>query len=381
MSLATEAAAPAETLAAVRAPFEAFGGVRIEPPVLQPLSLLLDLAGETMRARLLVVQAEGADDMALRPDFTIPAALAHLATGDAAGRYRYEGRAFVVPQGSGRPAEFLQVGAELFGPAADPAAEDAGMAALAWAASRAGGRGDLSMVLGDVSLFRGFLQALGVPEAAGARLVRAFADGRPLQAELARAQGPRPGLSPGSGRLARLLTDLPEAEAAAVLEELWRLAGIQPVGGRSAAEITHRLAARAESARSPGLSAAEAELIGRYLAISAPPRAALDAVERLAYEAKVEFDVQLQPWVRRLKALVSAGVPEDALTLSTGFARPFGYYDGMLFEVRSAALGPDRPVAAGGRYDGLLARLGGPEAGGAVGCMVRPARAWSGALA
>ena len=70
--------------------------------------------------------------------------------------------------------------------------------------------------------------------------------------------------------------------------------------------------------------------------------------------------------------------------------RPFGYYDGLLFEVRSLELGFEQPVAAGGRYDGLPARLRGQGAGqgagqggrsdggGAVGCMVRPARAWSG---
>jgi len=34
-------------------------------------------------------------------------------------------------------------------------------------------------------------------------------------------------------------------------------------------------------------------------------------------------------------------------------------------------------VAVGGRYDGLLARLGGAGAQ-AVGCMVRPARAFAG---
>ena len=55
-----------------------------------------------------------------------------------------------------------------------------------------------------------------------------------------------------------------------------------------------------------------------------------------------------------------------------------GRYDGLTFEVRSQVLGPDRPVAVGGRYDGLLARLGGPAGGKAVGCMVRPARAFSG---
>ncbi len=44
------------------------------------------------------------------------------------------------------------------------------------------------------------------------------------------------------------------------------------------------------------------------------------------------------------------------MIFSTAFVRPFGYYDGVLFEVRSAALGDDAPVAAGGRYDGLPAR-------------------------
>ena len=65
------------------------------------------------------------------------------------------------------------------------------------------------------------------------------------------------------------------------------------------------------------------------------------------------------------------------MRFSASFGRAFGYYDGMLFEVRSAALPDDQPVAAGGRYDSLPARLGARVATGAVGCMVRPARAWS----
>ncbi|HTK36680.1 MAG TPA: ATP phosphoribosyltransferase regulatory subunit [Caulobacteraceae bacterium] len=380
MSLRPEQAVPAEVLAAVRAPFAAFGGSWIDAPVLQPLGALLDLAGEAMRTRLLTVEIEGAEDAVLRPDFTIPVAQAHMASGQARGRYLYEGRAFVAPQEPAQPTEFLQIGAEVFGANADVPAEDAEVAVLAWTASQAGGRKDLSITLGDVGLFAGFIRALGTPEAVALRLVRAFSDGRGLQAELARAQG-AVGPSAGSSRLAGLLSGLPEAEAAGVLEELWRLAGIQPVGGRSPAEIVHRLSERSEGSRSPGIGAAEAGLIGRYLAISASPRAALDQVESLAYEAKVELDTVLQPWVRRLTALVEAGVPEAAATLSTGLSRPFGYYDGMLFEVRSAALGPDRPVAAGGRYDTLPARLGRHGHMGAVGCMVRPARAWAGAAA
>jgi ATP phosphoribosyltransferase regulatory subunit len=368
---------PPEVLGAIRAPFQAFGGAWVDPPVLQPLTLLLDLAGEAMRGRLFVVQGEGAAEACLRPDFTIPIGAAHLSSRAAEGRYLYEGKAFrSLAQEADRPVEFLQIGVELYGEAADPARQDAELAALAWTAASAGGRDDLELVLGDVALFGAFLSALDLPETVQARLKRAFASGRSVKAELARAQT-QPEARSG-GRLAALLSELPELEATEVLDELWKLAGIRPVGGRSPAEIAQRLSARHDQAEGPRLTPAEAELIGRYLDISAPPKAALEQIETLAYAAKVEFDIQLQPWTHRLMALAEVGVPERALTLAPGFMRPFGYYDGLLFEVRSRALGPDQPVAAGGRYDGFLKRLGAERAGGAVGCMVRPGRAWNG---
>ena len=365
---------PAEAAAAIRAPFEVFGGAWTETSVLQPLGLLLDLAGEAMRARLIVVSG-GVEDRALRPDFTIPVALAHLSTGAAAGRYLYAGDAFrVAPPGSGRPTEFGQIGAEVLGPSADPVADDAAVAALAWAASSAGGRTDLDLRFGDVSLFHAFLTAIGLPDATVHRLVRALPTPRLMARELDRAAAPAERV--GEGRLASILADLPETEAATMLEELWRLAGIQPVGGRAPAEIVHRLALRAEAARTPPLSEAEVGLIRRYLALSAPPTQALEAVDALANEARGDLDHAIQAWVRRLKALDAGGAPAAALTLATGFARPFGYYDGVYFEITSPSLGGDEAIAAGGRYDGLLVRLGGRP--GAVGCMVRPALAWKG---
>jgi ATP phosphoribosyltransferase regulatory subunit len=45
-------------------------------------------------------------------------------------------------------------------------------------------------------------------------------------------------------RLAGLLSGLGEAEAVALLEEVWSLAGVSPVGGRPTAQIARRLAAR-----------------------------------------------------------------------------------------------------------------------------------------
>jgi ATP phosphoribosyltransferase regulatory subunit len=143
-------------------------------------------------------------------------------------------------------------------------------------------------------------------------------------------------------------------------------------------EIAHRLSTRAAAARAPDLNADQAALIGRFLAISGAPAAALEAVGRLAGPGGAKLDAALKGWARRLTALEDEGAPADRMRLSTAFGRDFGYYDGVLFEVRSAALGDDQPVAAGGRYDSLPTRLGAQLACGAVGCMVRPGRAWRG---
>ena len=364
--IALEPSVPREALEAIRAPFlgpHADGGLAepIDTPVMQPLAVVLDLAGEAMRARLFVVQADGIDEACLRPDFTIPVASAHIASGRRRGRYVYEGKAFqVAPPGSGRAEEFVQVGLESLGEPGRRSA-DAEALILAWAAASAGGRKDLRAALGDIGLFGGLIDGMGLDPVTAARLKRAFLRPGKMQAELARAQSPGEGAREGD-KVAELLAGLPETQAAAALEELWTLAGIEPVGGRSAAEIVHRLAERAKNRAAPRLSAAQAGLITRFLAIEGRPAAALDQAEALAREAGADLDGLWGDWADRLEALRAAGVPESALTLATGFGRPFGYYDGFLFAVWSEALGADETVAAGG-----------------VGAMVRPGRAWSGA--
>ncbi|HEX6859091.1 MAG TPA: ATP phosphoribosyltransferase regulatory subunit [Caulobacteraceae bacterium] len=365
-----EPAIPAEALDAIRAPFAEAGATPTDAPVLQPLALLLDLAGEAMRSRLFVVQGDAGEEAALRPDFTIPIARVHIDSGAESGLYYYEGKAFrVAPAGSGRAEEFLQIGVEAYG-GPDAVADDAEVAALAWSAAKAGGREDLSLVLGDVSLFSDFIDALDLEPRLASRLKRAFSRPRLLKAEL------DPEAAPSEAtRVAALLAGLPEGEAVGVLEELWALAGIDPVGGRSAADIAHRLVERAEAVQGARLTEAQAEKVRAFLAINEASYIALDQIAALS-DGVAEA---VNRWWRRLREMSERGMDVEKTRLSTAFGRAFGYYDGMLFEVRSAALGDERPVAAGGRYDGLPARLGGAPST-AVGCMVRPARAFAGGV-
>jgi ATP phosphoribosyltransferase regulatory subunit len=372
----TEAQVPAEALAAIRAPLLGADAERIEAPILQPLSLLLDLAGEAMRARLFVVQAEGGAEACLRPDFTVAVARQHVERGAARGRYYYEGPAFRASQGQDLAEEFLQAGLEVFEPADAVAAEsDAEVAALAWRAAAAGGRDDLTLWLGDVALFAAFVESLSLPKALGARLKRVAGRPRLLAAELARVD--EPAEPAPRGRLAALLAGLGQAEAASLLEEVWALAGVEPVGGRGPAEIAARLVRRAEAAEAPALTRGQAEAIGEFMAVSDAPEAGLARVRELAGRKAPALEAALGDWARRLERL-RALAPGARLRFAPALGHAFDYYDGLTFEVRSAALGPERAVAVGGRYDGLLARLGAAAGARAVGCMVRPGRAFAG---
>ncbi|MDB5494581.1 MAG: hisZ, partial [Phenylobacterium sp.] len=329
----TEPPVPAAALAAIRAAL-APGADAVDAPILQPLGLLLDLAGEAMRARLFVVQAEGGAEACLRPDFTVAIVRRHIDSGAAAGRYFYEGPAFRAAPGTDRPEEFVQMGVELFAPAGDPvAAADAEIAAVAWRAAVAGQREDLALWLGDVALFAAFIETLSLPPALAARLKRMAGRPRLLQAELARAGRTAPSQPANGGQLAAMLAGRSEHEAAALLEEVWALAGIEPVGGRKPAEIAARLVRRADAAAAPALGEAEARAVAEFMAISDTPEAGLARVRGLAGRKAKALESALHDWEARLAEL-GRSVPAERLRFAPALGHAFDYYDGLTFEVR-----------------------------------------------
>lgn len=365
---------PPEVLAAIRAPFLAVGAQSVDTPILQPLGLLLELAGEALRSRLFVVQSQGGEEACLRPDFTVPVARMHLEQPAPSGLYLYEGMVFRASAPSTEnPEEFPQIGLERFDRGEVSPRADVDVVSLAWHAAKAGGRSDLSIWLGDVGLFSAFIAGLDLAPALAARLTRAASRPRLLQAELARADEDVAIVS--AGGLTDILATRSPAEASRMLEDIWALAGIDPVGGRSPGEIAQRLIRKAQAAAAPSLSLDQADAIRAFLAVDAPPPLALDRLSALAGSGSTKLSAEIAAWRTRLADMVSIGLPIDQARFVTALGHTFDYYDGLTFEVRSAELGPDLPIAVGGRYDGLLCRLGGPGDGRAVGCMVRPGRA------
>jgi ATP phosphoribosyltransferase regulatory subunit len=340
------------------------GYARIDPPLLQPAEPFLDLSGEDIRRRMFLTTDPQGREMCLRPDLTIPVSRAYLqsaAAGKPAG-FCYLGAVFRHRPGAS--AEFLQLGIESFG-RRDKAAADAEMLALGLEATAQYGLTGPEIRIGDVGLFSAFIAALDLAPAWKRRLIKDFNRKSSLkhdlnQLTLAAADNP----PEYQGVLAALAGSDPKA-AHALVTDLLSIAGIATVGGRSVAEIADRFLEQATLNAPARLPQETRALIERFLSVAGDPDDATAKLRALAADAKISLGPALDLFETRTGFLAARGLDVRAVKFATGFGRGFDYYTGFVFELHNASA--NNPLVAGGRYDGLLTRLGAPEAIPAVG--------------
>ena len=87
-------------------------------------------------------------------------------------------------------------------------------------------------------------------------------------------------------------------------------------------------------------------------------------------DAKIALDAALDLFESRTGFLAARGVDVTRIQFSTAFGRGLDYYTGFVFELHDAASRDNGPLVAGGRYDGLLTRLGSANPIPAVGFAV-----------
>jgi len=341
------------------------GYVQIDPPVLQPAEPFLDLGGEDIRRRMFLTSDPEGHELCLRPDLTIPVSREYLRS-PLAGRpagFSYLGPVF--RHRADAAAEFLQAGIESFG-RNDKAAADAEMLALGLEATTHYGVSAPEIRIGDVGLFTAFVAALDLAPVWKRRLVKDFNRKKLLahdldQLTLAAANG----APEYQGVLAALAGSDPKA-AHHLVTDLLSIAGIAAVGGRSVAEIADRFLEQAALNAPTRLPRETRALIERFLAVAGNPDEAASELRTLAGDAGLSLAAALDLFETRTGFLAARGVDIRAIKFSTGFGRGFDYYTGFVFELHDARVAKSALVA-GGRYDGLLARLGASAAIPAVG--------------
>ncbi len=258
----------------------------------------------------------------------------------------------------------MQAGIESFG-RQDKAAADAEMLALGLEATTQYGVGAPEIRIGDVGLFSAFVAALDLAPAWKRRLIKDFNRKSSLkhdleQMTLATANGSKE----YQGVLAALAGSDPKA-AHHLVTDLLSIAGIATVGGRSVAEIADRFLEQSALNAPTRLPRETRALIERFLSIAGDPDDAAGELRALAADAKIALGPALDLFETRTGFLAARGVDVRTIKFATDFGRGFDYSTGFVFELQDAS--SIRALVAGGRYDGLLTRLGAKEPIPAVG--------------
>jgi len=356
------------------------GHEAVAPSIIQPAGVFLDVIGEQLRARTYVFTDPDGDELCLRPDLTVPTCRLHMERnpdGAKKAKYCYNGPAFrFQPQGAGaaHPREFRQAGIESFG-TPDREKADAQTVAILLDALRAAGLKEWKLRIGDLGILRALLQAADMPELHRQRLLHQFWRPAAFRDELKRLSAiGRPATSRLPAALLSSLdpANLPDAEKK--IAKYLAAEGQEPVGVRSLTEIAQHLLTRVAEERAEPVKPEIAELIGRYVGVTAPARAAGARLKDIMRERGIDISSALDAYHRRLQMLGEAGVDVVHAEFSAEFGRSLEYYTGFVFEVVVPILGPESPVAGGGRYDRLMKAVGAPDDVPAVGAAIHTER-------
>lgn len=357
----TGSAAQAEALLQT---FARAGYTHARPPILQPAEPFLDLSGEDIRKSLYLTTDVTGEELCLRPDLTIPVARDYLASSRAGAPASFYYLGPVFRYRGGTASEFNQAGVESFG-RQDRAAADAEMLALGVEAASAFGVISVDIRTGDVALFAALIDALDLYPVWKRRLIKDFNRKISLAQDLQRLT-----LETGKTRneyegVLAALAGSDRKAALALVTDLMSIAGTSNVGGRTVSEIADRFLEQS-TLKGGALPRDALQLIERFLGIAGEPDDAAKQLRKLASDAKLDLGAAIDQFESRTKFMAARDIDTKAIRFSTAFGRGLDYYTGFEFELHRRGNGAE-PLVGGGRYDGLLTRLGAREPIPAVG--------------
>ncbi|XSG75299.1 ATP phosphoribosyltransferase regulatory subunit [Herpetosiphon llansteffanensis] len=338
------------------ATFDQAGYDPIELPLLEHRELYLKKSGDDLIAKLYHWN-QGGRDLALRPEWTasvLRAVISGLGDAPIPLRLRYAGPVFRYE----RPRratyrQFTQVGIELLG-APGPLA-DAEALGLAVTGLRELGIHHWTLTIGHIGVIKTLLNSLGLPERITSALTWSLERIRSKGLDAVKQQwrdNDDDDLPVDLASLAHLSDQDLETLLLRVLPSL----GVRlDSGGREPQAIIQRLVRKLRRG-DDALNLDRAwHLLSALTAAHGPAPSVMQQMRELCTEYTVATDAldELQTTLDLLKAY---GVPTDQVVLDFGMGRGLHYYTGLIFEIDGA---DGLQLCGGGRYDDLVAALGG----------------------
>jgi ATP phosphoribosyltransferase regulatory subunit len=370
---------------AIAATLRRYAYAAIDPPILERSSPFLNRSGEDIRRHMYIFADPGGREVCLRPELTIPVCRAYLRqlqspenealSPEREARLCYFGPAFRYESaGEGQDRQFYQAGAELIGAKRREAA-DAEVLAAALDCLQAAGVEDASVEIGDVDIRSAFIDQLAIGERSKTRLRRLVLGNR-KEVRLQSAESAKEAAAGAETleftELASLLASVAPGKAERLIREVFALADVRHVGGRTPEEIVERLTSRTAQQAAEPISTELLQGVSELLDIRADPAAAFAAVrEHFRRFGLGAIDPVLERCENRLRFFNAYRQSPAKLKFNVGLRRGLEYYTGFLFEIFAPGMTPIGHLCGGGRYDNLLEGLGAnfsvPAVGFAIG--------------
>jgi ATP phosphoribosyltransferase regulatory subunit len=365
---------------AIEATLRRYAYAPVNPPILESPLPFLNRSGEDIRRHMYIFPDPGGVEVCLRPELTIPVCRAYLRQLQAAesaaekaahreARFCYFGPAFTYESANNRRyRQFYQAGAEFIG-APDRESADAEILAAALDALEAAGLKETRIEIGDVEIRTAFIDQLPVSERSKTRIRRiALRNQKDLRADaLGKAGTGASDAESEFGELASLLAAVEPGKAELLIREVFALADVRHVGGRTPEEIIERLISRNAQQTEP-VSAELMQGVMELLNVRAKPETAFKQIREHFRKFRIgSIDHILERCDKRLRYINAYRQQPPELQFNVGLRRGLEYYTGFLFEIYAKDFAEIGHVCGGGRYDNLLDGLGASESIPAVG--------------
>ena len=334
--------------------FKDLGALSIEPDILQPADILLDLYGEDIRASAYLTSDTLRGEQMLRPDYTVPVVQAHMKGRANPARYTYAGKVFRKQEEDiSRLSEYIQVGYECFGDD-DPARADAEVFSALYEAISGF---DAHVQTGDMNLLITAVLGLHASDDRKAALLR----------HIWRPQRFRTLLERFSGRLQK------SESRSALLSASDIFQGSGPfIGLRSQDEIKERVERLRRNDSDPLISETEMDLLTEISQLCDIYPNVLSKMHDLMTDLP-SIARAIERIERRLEALEARGIDTHMLSFEASYGQTsMEYYDGFVFGFYKSSQKGVSLVATGGRYDALTRQLGDGIKLPAIGGVIRP---------
>jgi len=330
--------------------FKKNGFVLSEPDVLLDSDYIIQRSGENFRKLMLTFEDDTGKSICLRPDLTVASCIKYLKDNSKANsKIFYSGQAYRRSNSAKDKVINDQLGIEILG-SKNKFADDLKILKTITNSIEKIKIKNISIKVGDVSLFQKLIESLKIPERWKMRLIRHFWRPKYFEDLLDRLET-NSDVDPTS-------VDLDKKK----FSEMKNLEQNKEIANRKVSEILSRFDRKIKDPRSFGENKKIVKIIREFLKINC----SIDKLEKNLRNFVKKNNLSSNVF-KSLSTMKDLSKINSKMIFSTNFGRDIEYYTGIVFEIYNSS---KKEIARGGRYDGLLKSLGSKKNISAVGAAI-----------